>query len=803
MFDLEKLLNIKTKIAKSSNFAPIDIIFLTYERLDYFVKTINNLILNTKYPYRIIIVDNNSGVEFKEFLQNNRLLFDEIIFNTKNEWTEAFQKGIDKSRSDPFIVSDPDIIVPKLEGKCWLESVIDLHNLYDDIGLLALNLDNSNLPPKLSDVYLGTKEIYNNEITLSNVGTVFQSIKRKYFNFNYVTDWETCERIRRNGGKVGFTKNIIAYHIGWNEETDYPNYIIDKYEYFKEHYGVDTYLLYLTDEKLISKIRGRTDQYYNNSRPEIQKMVSQKAKKILDVGCAAGHLGYELKKQLGAEVWGIEIVEDVANKAAKKIDFVINLAVENAIEKLPDNYFDTIIFADVLEHLVNPEFVLEQIKSKLKDDGELIISIPNVLHWSVLLGLFNGKWEYQDAGILDKTHLRFFTKSSMIQMLNKIGYKVYYAFPTLLQQSFTFPVSFYNSLEEMGINNSTIKEETNFYQFVFKVFKTEFVEVSIIIPFYNQSENTLLTVHSILNHTKALVEIILIDNGSTEEENRIVAESIKNYEVVTIIKNETNLGFPKAVNQGILLSKGKHIIIANNDLIVTDGSIERMLQLAEIENVGIVGSLTNKGSGLQIDPKAKYNSLEEMTLYAESIKKKNHLQYLEYPRIAFIFVLIKREVIETIGGLDERFSPGNYEDDDFCLRSFLSGFKAVIAFDVFIHHFGSKSFLLDGINKYKQLLDINKQKFISKWGDSAEEIWKTGIVPKSRSLEYALNADHGTHFLLRALDNISNEEYDLAKENIDKVFEISKEKNLESINSVKLEELEKLRIQIYEKVQKK
>ena len=635
------------------------------------------------------------------------------------------------------------------------------------------------------------------------MGTVFQSIKRKYFNFNYFTDWETCERIRRNGGKVGFAKNIIAYHLGWNEETDYPDYILGKYEYFKEQYGVDTYLLYITDEKLISKMRERTDQYYNNSRPEIQKMVSKKAKKILDIGCAAGHLGYELKKQLGSEVWGIEIIEEVAKKASKKIDYVINLAVENAIGKLPDNYFDTIIFADVLEHLVNPELVLEQIKSKLKDDGEMIISIPNVLHWSVLLEMFKGKWEYADAGILDKTHLRFFTKSSITEMLNKIGYRVYYVFPTLLQQSFEFPASFYSSLEDMGINNSTIKEETNFYQYVFKVSKKEFVEISIIIPFYNQSENTLLTVHSILNHTRALVEIILIDNGSREEENRIVTESLKNFEIVTIIKNATNLGFPKAINQGILLSKGKYIIIANNDIIVTDGAIERMLQVAEIENVGIVGSLTNKGSGLQIDPAAKYSSLEEMNLYAATLKKKNNYKYLEYPRLAFIFVLIKQKVIETIGGLDERFSPGNYEDDDFCLRSFLSGFKAVIAFDVFIHHFGSKSFLLDGEAKYKQILEINKQKFIAKWGNSSEEIWKTGVVPKSRSMEYALNADQGAQFLLRALDNIANEEYDLAKENIDKVFEISNEQNLESINSVQLEYLEKLRLQIYEKVQKK
>ena len=390
--------------------------------------------------------------------------------------------------------------------------------------------------------------------------------------------------------------------------------------------------------------------------------------------------------------------------------------------------------------------------------------------------------------------------NSSIKLLSETGYRVTLSLPIVLQQSFNFSNSFYNCLEEMGLDSKILKEETNSYQLVFKVLKKDFFDVSIIIPFFNQSENTLLTVQSILNNAKAIVEIILIDNGSTETESQIVFESFKNYDVVRIIKNETNEGFPKAVNKGILAAKGNNIIVANNDIIVTEGAIEKMMAFAQMENVGIVGTLTNNGSGFQIDTEANYKNLDEMYEHAKNITKKNYLQYLEYPRIAFIFVLITRKVIDTIGGLDERFSPGNYEDDDFCLRSFLSGFKGIIAFDVFIHHFGSKSFLLDGKEKYEKILEINKGKFVAKWGETSEEIWKTGIVPKTRNLEYAISKNEGSQYLKRTLENALNEEYDLAKENIDKVLEIINKQNLKNIDLIELKDIEKLKQQIYAKI---
>lgn len=797
-FDLGNLIELRQKNNFNSAIEPIDIIFLTYNRLDYFKATVYHLINETKYPYRLIVVDNKSDIEMISFLQVNAQLFDSIIYNKKNEWTSAFQKGIDNSKSDPFIVSDPDIIVPKFDGKCWLEKVITLHKNHSDIGLLALNLDKSNLPPKLPDVYLGNKLAYSNEITLGNVGTVFQSIKRKYFNFKYTTDWETCEYIRRNGGKVGFAVNVVAYHLGWNEEIDYPKYIVDKYKYFKEKYGVDTYKLYVKDESMLTDEKQTEKGYYGQNRPEIQSFIKTTAKTILDVGCAEGLLSGEVKEKLNAEVWGIEVVEPVAKKAELILDKVLCMGVEEAIPLLPDNYFDTIIFADVLEHLVNPEEVLIKINSKLKDDGEIIISLPNIGHWSTILNLLQGEWEYQDAGILDRTHLRFFTRSSINKMIEKTGYRVYNHKISYLLDKFKFNEKFYESLEEMGVNSSEFKETNDVYQYIYKIHKKDYLELSIVIPFINQAETTLIAVHSILNNSKFLGEIILVDDGSNEVEFKKVYEGVKDNNNVKIIRNEKNMGFPYSVNQGLIEAKGANIIIANNDIIVPPGTIEKLLMMSGLEKVGVIGTLTNNGSGFQLDKDANgsYSNPEEMYEYAKKLQEKNKLSYLESPRVVFIFVLIKRELLDSIGGLDERFSPGNFEDDDYCLRALLAGFRNIVAYDTFVHHYGSKSFSKDKKEVFVDLLEINKRKFAEKWGARADEIWKHEKMPKVRDINYSIDKVKSTRYLLRALDNINNNEYNLAGKNLEFAIKEAENEKIDKINEINLQEIINLKNKI-------
>ncbi len=422
----------------------IDIVILTHNRLEYFKQTIDSLRKHTRYPYRIIVVDNKSDDTFREYLTKNTRLFDTIILNERNEWTPAFQKGISHTTSDPYLVSDPDIIVPNLIGKCWLERLIDLHTTYPEMGLIALNLDPSNKPQTMPDVYVGEKAPYNEEIVLSNAGTVMQAIKRKYFDGNYITDWQVCDQIRKNGGKVGFAKNIIAYHLGWNEHTDYPEYMVEKYQYFKETYGIDAH------NKLC-----------------IKNLIYPGSRTILDIGCGLGYFGEDLKQKWKAEVWGIEYSEEIARLAEKKLDKVFAGTAENTLAKLPDSYFDTIIFMHTKEQPVDILAFLKKIKIKLKPYGEIIISIPNILHWLVLETLMKENWNYRRFGIFDKAHLRYFTKNGIPELFKNAGYTIREVNPTFLKGK-TISQDIIQALNKKGINTSTLESESSVYHYLIK-----------------------------------------------------------------------------------------------------------------------------------------------------------------------------------------------------------------------------------------------------------------------------------------------------------------------------------------------
>ncbi len=752
---------------------PIDIIFLTHNRSTYFFQTIDALIKNTRYPYRIIVVDNASEEELKTYLKQAEILFDKIIFNNKNEWTSAFQKGIDVSESDPFIVSDPDILVPQFDDKCWLERLIELHKNNPEMGLIALNLDASNKPSKMPDVYIGEKIKYNDEIILANVGTVMQSIKRKFFNFQYKTDWETCEAIRQNGGKVGFAKNIIAYHLGWNEEKDYPDYMVEKYKYFKKKYKVDTYKLYTEDETILQKMNDADTEYYSYDRPEIRKLVSKSAKRILDVGCASGALGEKLKEELGAEVWGIEIFEKAANVAAKKLDKVLTGDVAQKSEELPENYFDTIIFADVLEHLAEPEKALRKIAKALKNDGEIIVSIPNVRHWTVITALLEGTWRYEEAGILDKTHLRFFTFETAYELLAKTGFEVKKVEATKLND-FKFSNSFIDKLKEEGFAVDDLQEKSQHYQYIFVARKKETRPlVSVIIPVYNQAKYTEEMLSSLNPHKKYNLEIIIVDNASDYETKAVIQNFAKQNDKVKIITNEENLGFPKAVNQGLQIAQGEYITIANNDIILPEDWLENMLHLAKTDSeIGIVGPVSNKVSGVQkLKDIGISDKKEEIRKVMTEISKKYKGKSFFFPRVAFLLVLIKRKVIEKLGALDERFTPGNFEDDDYCLRAQIKGFKTAIALDTFVYHYGSVSFKKDGNDKYQKLLETNREKFIEKWGATPDDIWLRNVQPQNNETYIPFAGLDFVKFVKEANRAIEKGELQIAKTSLEKALE--------------------------------
>jgi|ERR1019366_4500955 2-polyprenyl-3-methyl-5-hydroxy-6-metoxy-1,4-benzoquinol methylase len=164
--------------------------------------------------------------------------------------------------------------------------------------------------------------------------------------------------------------------------------------------------------------------YFGVERQEMLPFVPAYCRRVLDVGCGAGAFGELLKQTRKIEVWGVEPVTTAALKASAKLDRVINSPFGPETD-LPAGTFDCVVFNDVLEHSFAPEEALRYAKSLLSPVGAILASIPNIRNFPILWNLlFHGRWEYTDCGLLDKTHLRFFTKSSIVRMFQDEGYSL-------------------------------------------------------------------------------------------------------------------------------------------------------------------------------------------------------------------------------------------------------------------------------------------------------------------------------------------------------------------------------------------
>jgi 2-polyprenyl-3-methyl-5-hydroxy-6-metoxy-1,4-benzoquinol methylase len=171
-------------------------------------------------------------------------------------------------------------------------------------------------------------------------------------------------------------------------------------------------------------IEPKAAAYYLEQRPDLLALFDARGKRILDVGCAAGELGGALKRAGAAEVIGIEREPEAAALAREKLDRVFVGDVQSLNPPLGEGGFDYIIFADVLEHTVDPWAVLADCRRYLKPGGRVVASIPNVRFYAVIGRLIFNAWGYRESGILDATHLRFFTWPTIKAMFAGAGFRV-------------------------------------------------------------------------------------------------------------------------------------------------------------------------------------------------------------------------------------------------------------------------------------------------------------------------------------------------------------------------------------------
>ena len=172
-----------------------------------------------------------------------------------------------------------------------------------------------------------------------------------------------------------------------------------------------------------AELRLRRADAYENPRPEVAELVPRHARRILDLGCSSGALGAALKLRQAAEVVGIELDPDYARDAARRLDRVLEVDLDQATASALDlSGFDCLIAADVLEHLRDPWTALRRMADALQPGGSAVLSLPNARYWETFVALgLRGSWPLRDDGIFDRTHLRWFTLADALALMRQAG----------------------------------------------------------------------------------------------------------------------------------------------------------------------------------------------------------------------------------------------------------------------------------------------------------------------------------------------------------------------------------------------
>ncbi|MDT9027896.1 glycosyltransferase [Rossellomorea yichunensis] len=463
----------------------VSIIILTYNQLPLTKQCLDSLRKHTnKEEIELIVVDNGSSDGTVDYLKSQPDI--KLIRNKHNVgFAKGCNQGGEVATGDYILFLNNDTVVTKN----WLAPMLGRLASDERLGMIG----------PISNYVSGQQQIPVPYTQISQVDKFAEQIQK-----------ENAGKTKKVLRLVGFcllAKRIVLDEIGWfDEDFELGSFEDDDLciralqqgyqlaialDSFVHHHGHATFtgnqdlninhLFHVNQQRFIDKWQTNLT-YYTHPRPEIVNLVPTNAKRILDVGCAAGATGLELLNRQDCEMYGIELNSLAASLARSHYQEVQSIDVETTENEYPESFFDTIIFADVLEHLKDPWQVIKRCNNYLKPGGSMVVSLPNIAHAEALLPLLQGNWNYVDAGILDRTHLRFFTPNTVHTLFPSEQF-------TIHSQAYTkFPVDpkvqiFFTEVthlgKKFGFELDHLSEYATRYQILFRVEKVESGEKDI------------------------------------------------------------------------------------------------------------------------------------------------------------------------------------------------------------------------------------------------------------------------------------------------------------------------------------
>lgn len=244
--------------------------------------------------------------------------------------------------------------------------------------------------------------------------------------------------------------------------------------------------------------------------------------------------------------------------------------------------------------------------------------------------------------------------------------------------------------------------------------------VSIILVTYNNVDLTHQCLDSIYNKTdEPTFEVIVVDNASQDDTPYFLMEYTSTHPNMKVILNPINEGFARGNNIGAAVALGEYLVFLNNDTVVTRGWLAGLLRHLKDPTVGMVGPVTNYSSNesrIPVDYDPSSPDLVGLDAFAEKYTHQHTGQAFEVEMLLLLCVAIRRTVYDEVGGIDERYGIGMFEDEDFAQEIRNKSYKLLCAEDVFIHHWGSATFSKLGLAEYWLTHEENRNKFEEKWG---------------------------------------------------------------------------------------
>jgi FkbM family methyltransferase len=424
---------------------------------------------------------------------------------------------------------------------------------------------------------------------------------------------------------------------------------------------------------------------------------------------------------------------------------------DGLVEKDAHGSFDAVVLGDALqEGVVEPALALRQARCWLRPQGQALARFANARHHGVVQALLDGNWSAHTYGQSSLSPSRFFTRREIEKLFFRARFNVLEIRGISDPEDRDAETKARAGEVKVGrlhIGGLSPEEAGEFYfgRYLVRAASldtaTDYGLTSIVILTHDQIAFTRMCVESIQRFTDEPYELIFVDNASSDG----TLAYLNAVPGAKVIANPENRGFPAGANQGIQVATGRQVLLLNNDTVVTTGWLHRLLRaLYSDPAIGLVGPCSNCVSGEQQVP-VRYQDLHGLDGFAWDWGKAHDKERAETDRLIGFCLLIRREVIDQVGLLDERFGVGCFEDDDYCLRALKAGFRAVLARDSFVHHFGGRTFVGSGV-PYDELLRTNQKLFQDKWSAAEHangQKCENGAASPPQPAGYGLRRVHG------------------------------------------------------------